>query len=76
MKRIDIDYGGNHYSIGGRELVDVQAEIAAAMRGDGTAWLQVNSGEGRARPAYLAISQGTAIALSPASDVQPEVAQP
>jgi len=76
MKRIDVDYGGNHYSIGGRELVDVQAEIAAAMQGDGTAWLQVNSGEGRARPAYLAICRGASIALSPATDVEPEAAQP
>ena len=75
MKRIDVEYGGSHYSIGGRDLDDVQAEIAAAMNADGVAWLQVNSGEGRARPAYLAISRGSAIALSPATDVEPEAAR-
>jgi hypothetical protein len=31
VKRIDIYYGGEHYSVGGRELADVQADIAAGL---------------------------------------------
>jgi hypothetical protein len=64
MKRIDITYGGNSYSVGGRDLSELQA---AVLRGhtDGGLWLEVNDGEGAERPAYLLIAPGIDIALIP-----------
>ena len=68
MKRIDISYGGEHYSIAGRDLDDVKGEIATAFDSGATYWLEVNSGEGRIRPSVLAITPGTPIALTPAHE--------
>lgn len=66
MKRIDIYYSGTHYSVGGRELADVQAEIAElATRGG---WMLVNDSEGARRDAYLWVYPGTPIALVPIPD--------
>ena len=66
MKRIDVYYGGHLYSLGGRELADVQAEIAACH--DTGGWLLVNDGEGARRDAYLWLTRGTPIALVPIPD--------
>ena len=70
MKRIDIYYGGEHYSIAGRDLAldVVEVEIATAFDSGATHWLEVNSGEGRMRPSVLAITPGTPIALTPAHE--------
>jgi len=68
MKRIDITYGGEHYSIADRDLHDVQSEVAKALDAGTTCWLEVNSGEGRMRPAVLALTAGTAIALTEAHE--------
>ena len=65
MKRIDIRYGGHSYSIGGRELGDIQDEIAAGLNGGGPVWLVANEGEGIRRDAHLLITAGTPISLIP-----------
>ena len=68
MKRVDIQYGGEHYSIGGRELEDVKREIADGIDTGKVVWLEVNSGEGQLRPAEIALSPGVSIAVSAAHD--------
>jgi hypothetical protein len=62
-KRVDLFYGGRLYSIGGREIEDVRAEIADALaRGHG--WLTVNDGEGVAQATELLISAGVDVTLA------------
>jgi hypothetical protein len=68
MKRVDVQYDGEHYSIGGRELSEVQDEVARGLDSGRTTWLEVNYGEGKSRPAVLALSPGVTIALSAAHD--------
>ncbi|MBD7957766.1 hypothetical protein H9651_08955 [Microbacterium sp. Sa4CUA7] len=66
MKRIDIAYGGNAYSIGNRDIDEMRAQIAATVAGDAPAfWLEVNYGEGQFRPTYLLISAATQLSLTP-----------
>lgn len=60
-------YGAEDYSIGGRDLADVQAEITAGVADGGIYWLNVNEGLGLEKPASLAISNGTPVALTPIS---------
>lgn len=67
MKRIDIYYGGEHYSIGGRDLEDVTHEIAEGVTA-GPRWLEVNDGEGEARTAYLLLVAGVPLAVVPIPD--------
>lgn len=62
MKRIDIIYGGNAYSLGDRDPNEVREEIAVAIRA-GWGWFRVNSGEGRTVPADLLISSGVDVAI-------------
>ncbi len=57
MKRIDIYYGGEHYSIGGRRYEDLREEIEAGMIA-GPYWLEVNDGEGQMRAAHLLLTPG------------------
>ncbi len=66
MKRIDIHYGSHLYSVGGRDLDDVRAEIESFH--DNGGWLLVNDGEGARRDAYLYLSRGSSIALIPIPD--------
>ncbi len=73
MKRIDIVYGGEHYSIGGRSLDELQDEITTGLT-RGIHWLQVNDGEGQPRPSYLLLAGGVSLALIPIPDDAPEVA--
>lgn len=63
MKRIDIEYGGRHYSVGGRELDDVLGEIQRGVK-LGAAWLRVNDGEAHRRDALLLITPGVPFAVS------------
>lgn len=69
MKRIDIEYDGNTYRVGNRDLHDLQEEIAAGIR-SGSHWLSVDDGEGQNARAFLHLSAGTAIALLPIADDQ------
>jgi hypothetical protein len=64
MKRIDIFYGGEHYSVGGRELAELQTEIDTAITRGGD-WIRVNDGEGQAREAFLYLSPGVSVAIVP-----------
>jgi hypothetical protein len=67
VKRIDINYGGQTYSIGGRDLADITREVEQAVQ-DGGAWLTVNDGEGEPREALLFVGPGTPIAVIPIPD--------
>lgn len=67
MKRIDIYYGGEHYSVGGRDVEEVRQEIADGLA-SGPRWLEVNDGEGEARTAYLLLSAGVPVAVVPIPD--------
>lgn len=67
MKRIDIAYGGQLYSVGGRSLREFQGEIERAIQAGG-AWVAVNDGEGAPREARLFVGPGTPIALIPIPD--------
>lgn len=65
MKRIDIGYGGQSYSVGNRDIDELRDEILAAVSESRTHWLEVNAGEGEPRPTYLLITPGTSLALTP-----------
>ncbi|RFA08566.1 hypothetical protein B7R54_04500 [Subtercola boreus] len=65
MKRLNIIYGGESYSVGDRDLDDVLAEIAAGLAAAEPRWLSVNYGEGVPRKALLLLSQGVDIAVIP-----------
>ena len=64
MKRIDIYYDGEHYSVGGRRLDDLLREVEAGLA-KGFFWLEVNDGEGTMRPAHLLITPGVPLAVIP-----------
>jgi len=64
MKRIDIYYAGQHYSVSGREYEDLRQEILDGIAA-GRAWLRVNIGEGQNVPCDLLISPGVPISLVP-----------
>ncbi|RFA18054.1 hypothetical protein [Subtercola boreus] len=74
MKRINLFYGGQPYSVGNRDLDELLAEIAAGLGSDETRWLSVNVGEGRPRQALLALTRGIDIAVIPvpALDEEPD----
>ena len=68
MKRIDIHYGGQTYSIGGRDLSEVKKEITDGIAGGGSYWLVVNDGEGERRDAHLLLTAASTFALIPVPD--------
>lgn len=70
MKRIDIYYGGEHYSIGGREVDDVMDDVTTGIA-SAPRWLEVNDGEGEVRTAYLLLSPGVALTVVPIPDELP-----
>jgi hypothetical protein len=65
VKRIDILYDGNQYSVGGRELDELTTTIADGIAGGAPFWLEVNFGEGRPQTALLMVTSATPIALLP-----------
>lgn len=71
MKRIDIYYGGDQYSVGGRELEALQREIATGLA-SGVHWLEVNQGEGRRRQAFLLLTAGVPLSIVPIPDLPSE----
>ncbi|GAA5211345.1 hypothetical protein [Microbacterium kyungheense] len=75
MKRIDIYYGGEHYSVGGRRLEDLRQEVEVGLMG-GTHWLEVNDGEGMMRTAYLMITPGVPLAIVPIPETPEEIGDP
>jgi hypothetical protein len=73
VKRIDIEYGGRSFSVGGKDLGTVMAAIDDALNG-GDHWVRVNDGEGAPRDAFLLITPGTPVAVVPiAGDEPPDV---
>ncbi len=64
MKRIDIEYGGRHFSVGNRDVDDILIEIADGVR-DGPRWLRVNDGEGLPHEALLLLAPGIPVAVIP-----------
>ena len=70
MKRIDIYYGGEHYSVGGRRLEELQREIETGLR-SGMHWLEVNDGEGTRRQAFLMLTPGVQLTVVPIPDPDP-----
>ena len=64
MKRIDIHYGGELYSVGETSYEDLVDQIRQALE-NGHGWLDVNDGEGAPRPAHLLIAPGVPISLIP-----------
>ena len=70
MKRIDIAYGGQLYSGGGRTPEEVRDEVERAVAGGG-AWMAVNDGEGALREALLFVAPGTPVAIIPIPDEMP-----
>jgi hypothetical protein len=73
MKRIDIVYGGELYSVGGREFEEVRQEVVEGVTA-GPQWLRVNDGEGMRREAFLLLMPGVPIALIPVPADEVEVA--
>lgn len=71
MKRIDLIYGGQRYSISGREYADVQSEIISGISAGGS-WLSVNVGEGSALMGHILITAGVDLTLIPVSAVEAE----
>lgn len=65
MKRIDVVYGGEIYSVGGRDFAELQQEIAEGVHRPGGHWLKVNDGEGQPRPTYLFLTPGVSIGVVP-----------
>jgi hypothetical protein len=64
MKRIDIHYGGQLYSVGDRDIDALLAEVVEGMQRGGT-WLKVNDGEGARRDAFLLLGPGVPIGVIP-----------
>ncbi|MGC5172263.1 hypothetical protein ACPW96_16490 [Micromonospora sp. DT81.3] len=73
MKRIDIRYGGDTYSVGGRDLEELRQEILTGLD-SGKYWLIVNDGEGMRRDAQLLITPGVPISLIPIPSPEEEAA--
>ena len=69
MTRIDIYYGSEHYSIGGRSFDDLQREIEIGLR-SGSHWLEVNDGEGSLRQAFLLLTPGVQVAVVPIPEAE------
>jgi len=70
MKRIDIEYGGRAFSMGGKDPRSVMAQIDAALDG-GDHWLRVNDGEGARRDVFLLITPGTPVVVAPIPGDEP-----
>jgi hypothetical protein len=65
VKRVNIMYGGNQYSVGQADVELIKQEIEAARTGGGPRWIVVNYGEGRPQPAELLVGPGIPISLIP-----------
>lgn len=64
MKRINIGYEGQMYSVGEADLEELKARILAAAQGEPT-WVRVQYGEGRPQPAEILLGPGIAVSLMP-----------
>ncbi len=64
MSIIEVNYGGQTYTIRGRELADVVGEIETALA-NGVGWLEAYDGHGSREPARLLISPGVNVSVLP-----------
>ncbi len=71
MKRIDIYYGVDHYSVAGRDLDEVMEQIRAGVGSAEPVWMPVNLGEGTLRPASILLTPGVPITVVPEPDPLP-----
>lgn len=71
MKRIDLLYGGQRFSISGRDYDDVRTEILAAVAAGG-AWLTVNVGEGSALMGHILVTSGVSLTVVPVTTEEAE----
>jgi len=76
MKRIHVHYDGVRYSVAGRELDELKAEIANALADGKPHWLKVNLGEGTVRQTELLIARGVGVALTPIDPATEEPLDP
>jgi hypothetical protein len=67
VKRIEILYGGELYTVSGRKPDELMDEIADAAA-NGPRWLPVNSGQGTVRESFLLITPGVPLAIVPTPD--------
>lgn len=65
MKRVNIMYDGNQYSVGQADVELIKREIEAAHTAGGPRWITVNYGEGRPQPAELLVGPGIPISVIP-----------
>ena len=65
VNRIDINYGGRHYTVGNRSVEDVQDEVQRILATGTPGWLTVNYGAGSLREARLLITIGVPLSLAP-----------
>lgn len=69
MKRIDIRFGGDSYTVSHRDPDDLQAEILRRNAESPAGWwMQVNAGEGEPRPTFLLVTAQSELALTPIPD--------
>jgi hypothetical protein len=69
MKRIDVVYGGQNYSLPDRDPDELRAEILErTAENPGGWWMQVNSGEGQPRPTFVLVTAASDLALIPIPD--------
>jgi hypothetical protein len=76
MRRVDIAYGGNHYSLPRTTVEDVKRTIEEALAAPEPQWLTVNFGEGKPQPVEILIRPGIPLALAQVStedNERPEV---
>ena len=64
MKRIDIRYGGDVYSVGGRDLEELRQEILTGLD-SGKYWLTSTTARGCGGTPQLLITPGVPICLIP-----------
>lgn len=68
MKRIEIIYDGQRYSVGGGDIDALRAKVESVQTAAEPTWLDVFSDEGRPQPAQLLLLPGLPIALIPVQD--------
>jgi len=78
MKRINLIYQGQLYTMADRAITSVEEEVASIIASGQPGWLDVNSGEGTARPARLLITSSVSLTLVPIDpdEVSPQLSEP
>ncbi|KQQ06247.1 MULTISPECIES: hypothetical protein [unclassified Rathayibacter] len=64
MKRVEITYGGQPYSLHDTTAAEVRESVEKALDGSASRWLSVNQGEGEPRETSILITPGVAFAVA------------